>query len=458
MSEQKRTLIFINLIITSFSSSLLATAMVVALPHIAADLNVSLSTGQWVTSGFALASAIVMPLSAYLITRIPTKRLYMGGLVLIIIGLSICAAAQTFSAMIAGRVIQAVSGGILGAMSQVILLTIYPRDKHGTIMGWYGMAMGFGPVIAPTISGILMDLHSWRLVFMVTVALMVLSLIFALLTFDNFLTTTSAKFDVPSFTLSAFAFGGITLGFGNITNYGIAEPFSFVPLLIGLVTIVVFIKRQLSMNTPFLRVQLLKNRTFALAVISVMLHSFVMQGSAILTPTLVQTVYHYSATQTGLFMLIPAIVFAAVSPVAGKIYDKLGIRVLYMLSSVLLFLSSFAMAIATEEMPIILVMLIYALRNGALAMLMMPFITWGMSTVSKELYAQGTAVLNTFKNVSGAIGSAVVVGFMGVVTQLTAASPHALMYGFNGAFAFVGVFTIFMMVIAFFFVKQGKNN
>ena len=103
-------------------------------------------------------------------------------------------------------------------------------------------------------------------------------------------------------------------------------------------------------------------------------------------------------------------------------------------------------------------MLIYALRNGALAMLMMPFVTWGMSTVSKELYAQGTAVMNTFKNISGAIGSAVVVGFMGVVTQLTAGSPHALMYGFNGAFAFVGVFTIFMMVIAFFFVKSGKEQ
>ena len=83
MSEQKRTLIFINLIITSFSSSLLATSMVVALPHIAADLNVSLAVGQWVTSGFALAGAIIAPLSAFLINRVSTKKLYLSSLILI---------------------------------------------------------------------------------------------------------------------------------------------------------------------------------------------------------------------------------------------------------------------------------------------------------------------------------------------------------------------------------------
>ena len=122
MSERRKTLIFLNLIITSFSSTLLATAMVVALPNVVIDLNVSLATGQWVTSGFSLASAVIMPLSAYLINRISTKRLYLGSLILIIIGLLICAVAQNFPVMIAGRVIQAASGGILSAMAQVILL------------------------------------------------------------------------------------------------------------------------------------------------------------------------------------------------------------------------------------------------------------------------------------------------------------------------------------------------
>ena len=458
MSNRKRTLVFLNVIITSFSASLLATAMVVALPHIATDLNVSLAIGQWVTSGFALAGAIIMPLSAYMISTMPTKRLYMGSLLLTIAGLGISAAAQSFALMIGGRVLQAASGGILGAMAQVILLTVYPKDKHGTVMGWYGLAIGFAPVIAPTISGILMDLYSWRIVFVLCALLMVLSFVCAYFIFDNFLTLRSYKFDTMSFVLSGLAFGGLTLGAGNLTNYGVSVPETYVPLMLGVLTLILFTKRQLSMTAPLLELTLLRNKTFALATISAMLHNFVMSGSAILFPTLFQTVYHNTATQTGLFMLFPSLVFAMVSPIAGKIYDKFGIRNLYIFSSGALLFSHGIMVVVTEQVPIIILLLIYALRNAALAVLMMPLITWGMGALQKEQIAQGTAVMNTFKNVAGAIGSAVVIGFMAWITNMTSDSMHAVMYGFNGAFGFTAVFTIVMLFIAIFMVKPGKTE
>ncbi len=456
MSERKRTIIFLNVIITSFASSLLATAMVVALPIIAEDMQVSLGMGQWITSGYALAGAIIMPLSAYMINGISTKRLYLSSLVVIVAGLLISAAAQSFAVMMGGRVLQAASGGILGAMAQVILLTVFPKEKHGTIMGWYGLAIGFAPVIAPTIAGILMDVYSWRIVFILCAVLMVVSFICAAMFFDNFLPTRSAKFDSLSFLLSGLAFGGLTLGAGNLTNYGIVDPFTYVPLLIGTVTIVLFTKRQFSMSNPLLDLSLLRNKTFSIAIISAMLHNFVMSGSAILIPTLVQTVYDCTSTQAGLFMLLPSLVFASVSPIAGKMYDQFGIRNLYIVGSIALLFTHGIMAFATETTSLLLVMLVYAIRNAALALLMMPLITWAMSTLQKEQIAQGTAVFNTFKNVAGAIGSAVVIGFMAVITNLTADSIHAEMYGFNGAFAFTTVFTVFMLFISVFFVKPGK--
>ena len=456
MSNRKRTLIFLNLIITVLSSSLLATAMVVALPHIAADLNVSLALGQWVTSGFTLVSALIMPLSAYLIIRITTKRLYLASLAVIIVGLSICATAQTFPIMMGGRVLQAASGGIISAMAQVILLSIYPKEKLGSVMGWYGLAMGGGPVIAPTVAGILMDLYSWRLVFVVSIVLMVFALICAVIIFDDFLPNSVRKFDMKSFTLSALAFGGLTLGAGNMSNYGILDPFSYVPLFIGLITGIVFVRLQLTMSVPLLDLSLLKNKTFALATVSGMLHSFVMMGAGILMPTLVQTVYMYSPTKAGIFMLLPAICFAVASPIAGKIYDKFGIRNLYVFSAAGLFLSSWIMVFAKETMPILVVMMLYCLRNGSLGVLLMPLTTWGMSALPREQTAQGTAVMNSLRNVSGAIGTAVVIGFMAMVSNMTADTGHAVMYGFNGAFGFVGVFTIVMLVIAIFLVKPGK--
>ena len=458
MSNRRKTLIFFNLIITSFSSTLLGTATVVALPYVVVDLNVSLATGQWVTSGFALASAVIMPLSAYLINRISTKRLYLGSLILLIIGLWICAVAQTFPVMIAGRVIQAASGGILGSMAQVILLTIYSRDKHGTVMGWYGLAMGFGPVIAPTIAGVLMDLYSWRIMFVLSMALMMLSFVFALVLFENFLPTFTNKFDIYSFVLSGLAFGGLTLGIGNVTTYGIANPFVYVPLLVGVITLVLFVKRQLVQDTPFLDVRLMKYPIFTIAVISAMLHNFLTLGTAILMPTLMQNVYHCTATETGLFMLVPSVMFALVSPVAGKVYDKFGIRKLYIFSTIVLLLGNGLMVIATENMPVLGVMLLYTLRNIGLALLMMPLVTWGMSVVSREQYAQGTAVMNTMKNVAGAIGTAVTIGFMSLFAELNVTSAHAEMYGVNAAFALSTVITLIMLVIALFFVKPEKSK
>ena len=457
MSNKRKTLVFINLIITSFSSTLLSTAMIVALPHIAADLNVSLATGQWVTSGFSLAFAIIVPLSAYLINRISTKRLYMISLVLLMAGLAVSAAATTFPVLIAGRIIQAASGAVLGAMAQVILLTIYTKDKHGTVMGWYGLAMGFGPIVAPTISGIIMDLYSWRMVFILSIGIIAVSMIFALLVFDNFLPTKKAPFDIVSFTLSGFAFGGLTLGAGNLPNYGITNPFTFVPLAIGIVTLILFSKRQFALSTPFLDLSLLKDYVFALACISAFLHSFITSGSSILIPTMMQNIYHCSATETGLFMLFPSIVFAAISPVAGTLYDKIGIHKLFMISSVALVIGNGAMVIATEEMSILMLLLLFTLRNAALALLMMPLVTWGMSVVRQEQIAQGTAMMNTLKNVSNAVGSAVIVGFMALIAQTTAASPHAEMYGVNAAFALCTAMSVIMMVIAFFFVKPAKK-
>ena len=458
MSERKRTIIFLNVIITSFAASLLATAMVVALPIIAVDMQVSLGIGQWITSGYALAGAIIMPLSAYLINGTSTKRLYLTSLVLMIIGLLVSAAANGFGVMMGGRVIQAASGGILGAMAQVILLTVFPKEKHGTIMGWYGLAIGFAPVIAPTIAGIMMDVYSWRIVFIACAVLMAVSFICAAFVFDDFLPTRKLKFDSFSFLLSGLAFGGLTLGAGNLTNYGVADPFTYIPLLIGTVTIILFTKRQFSMTNPLLDLSLLRNKTFTIATISAMLHNFVMSGSAILIPTLVQTAYDCTSTQAGLFMLIPSLVFAMVSPIAGKMYDKFGIRNLYIIGSVALLVTHGIMAFATEQTSLLLVMVLYAVRNAALALLMMPLITWAMSTLRKEDIAQGTAVFNTFKNVAGAIGSAVVIGFMAVITNITQGSIHAEMYGFNGAFAFTTVFTVVMLFIAVFKVKAGKST
>ena len=212
ITDRKRTLIFINILITCIASSMLATALTTALPPIIKAFDISVTTGQWLTSGYSLAMGTMMPLTAFLITRFPTRKLYLSAIGCFILGLLFCAAAPNFQFMMFGRILQACGNGVLTSMAQVILLTIYPVEKKGSIMGWYGLSVGAAPVIAPTIAGLLVDSVGWRMIFCIAIFIMLISLVFAVFVFDNVLENVITRFDLLSFILSAFAFGGITLG------------------------------------------------------------------------------------------------------------------------------------------------------------------------------------------------------------------------------------------------------
>ena len=225
MTDSKRRLIFMNLLVNCIASALLSTALTTALPPIIEDFGVSVSTGQWLTSGYSLAMGIMMPLTAFLITRFSTKKLYLTGAAVFILGLIICMLSTGFAVMMSGRILQALSGGLLTSMTQVIILSIYPAEQRGTAMGWYGLSIGAAPVIAPSLAGFLVDFFSWRIIFLLSAVIMGAAFVLAVFLFSDVLETSKKKFDFFSFFLSIFAFGGITLGLGNVSSYGITEPY-----------------------------------------------------------------------------------------------------------------------------------------------------------------------------------------------------------------------------------------
>ena len=126
LTSKKRSLIFVCLVVSGIASSTLATAMTTALPDLVRYFGISTSLGQWVTSGYSLAMGVIMPLTAFLITRFPTKKLYMTGIGGFIVGLLFSIFAPNFGLMMVGRVLQACGNGVLMSAAQVIILTVYP--------------------------------------------------------------------------------------------------------------------------------------------------------------------------------------------------------------------------------------------------------------------------------------------------------------------------------------------
>lgn len=459
LTEQKRTLIFICLIVSGIASSTLSTAMTTALPNIVEYFGISTSIGQWVTSGYSLAMGMVMPLTAFLITRFPTKKLYVTGIGIFIIGLLLSIFSGNFSIMMVGRILQACGNGILMSAAQVVILTVYPTEKKGTMMGTYGLATTAAPIIAPTVAGLMIDAFGWKSIFYIVLIIMAFSFILSMIVFEDVLELQDKKFDAVSFIESIFAFGGITLGIGNISSYGIISIEAGAPLIIGIVVCVFFIIRQCSLEKPFLDVKILTNHNYAVSVISSMVLYLVMMGSSVMMPLYVQSVMGYSAVVSGLVTLPGSLATTIVSPFAGRFYDKMGIKKIFVIGSAVLVVSNVGIFFLNMDTPLWVAAGLNIIRNISIGSLMMPLLTWGTSNVDFKKVADASSLLTSFRTISGSIGSALFVGIMTAVSANSAATcgDMALMHGMNVSFLWMAFGTLVLLLISVFGVKKSNT-
>lgn len=456
LTVRQRGLMFACLLAASVASSFQVTALSTALPAIVRELGIELSAGQWLTSGFSLAMGIVMPLTAFLITRIPTRPLLLTSMGAILMGLVLCVMAQDFPLMMLGRILQACGNGMLTSITQVVILTIYPSKKRGTMMGWYGLAIGAAPVIAPTLAGVLVDSFGWRMIFFATIAMITVCFVWALMVSSNVLETRVQVFDFKSFLLSALAFGGITLGIGNAAGQGLLTSLAFIPLFVGGIASLFFVRRQLRLEHPFLALHVLAQRRYAVSVMASMLLYLIMMGASLLMPLYVQSVMGRSATLSGLVTLPGALCMAVASPFAGRILDRLGMKKLFVMGAACLLLGTAGMIPAAGAASVWPAAILHAVRCIAIGCLMMPLVTWGMGSLAPAQTAHGTALVNSLRTIAGAIGAAVFTGMMTSVARRAAVShgAGAQIYGVRAAFIAMSLVAVIMLVLAVVGVKH----
>ncbi|MEG0283216.1 MAG: DHA2 family efflux MFS transporter permease subunit [Erysipelotrichales bacterium] len=459
LNNSRRNYIFINVLITCIAASLLTTSLTTALPAIVNEFGVSVSIGQWLTSGYFLIMAISMPLTAYLVTRIPTKRLYLVAIAVFIIGSITCLVAPVFSVMIVGRSLQAASSGVLIAMAQVIILTIFPIHKLGFVMGWYGLAIGVAPIIAPTIAGVLVDNGGWEMIFIIISVIMVITFISAIFVMEDVLDTYVSKFDFYSFILCILTFGGVTLSIGNLATYGFSNPIVYIPLIIGGISAILFIVTQLNLDEPLLDLRMVKDHDFRISLISSMILYLLMMGTTLILPLYLQQIKELSATHSGLALLPGALALAIISPFAGNIYDRIGIKRIFILGSLLIAISNIGMALITIETSLNIPIILNIIRNIGFGFLLMPLVTWGMENVRDSLTAHGTALLTSLRTVAGAIGPALFVSIMNSVAAQSANShgDAAFMHGLNITFYTISGFSIVLLLLPILFIRSKKD-
>lgn len=414
ITSAQRMRIFVTLVTTCVALALLSTALNTALPPLMADLGVSAGVGQWAVSGYACAMAVATPLTAFLSTRFPTRPLYLCALGLFLVGTFASALAPVFGVLMVGRVVQACANALIANVTQVSIMSMFPKSERGRAMGWFGLATSAAPIAAPALGGIVVDLAGWRWVFGCVGLICCVSFAAALVVMRNVLQTAPKPFDPVSFVLSLMAFGGLTIGLGNVVALGLASPVVWGALAFGLVTAVFFVRRQLASSQPFLKVQIMAVRDFRVAVAASVLLYAVMMGAAAVLPLHIQGALGQSATLSGLVVLPGAACTAAVSPVAGRLFDRFGVRALLLVGGVLSAVSCALMCLPALAASLPALCVLNALRCTAVGMLTMPLMTWGNGAVPSMDMPHASALLTSLRNLAGALGVAIFVGVFAV--------------------------------------------
>ena len=294
--------------------------------------------------------------------------------------------------------------------------------------------------------------------FVLVLVIAIISFIVSVFVFENVLETKNQKLDIASFIYSICGFGGITLMVGSISG-GNWKSMDFIILSsIGILGMILFLRKQLKLEEPFLEIRLVKNKIFTMSLIGSILLYFIVLGSSVMLPLYVQTIKGYSATISGFVTLPGAIVMAVLSPIAGKIYDKLGIRKLYISSAILLFIGSAGMSRITMETSIWWACILNIFRYAAIGCILTPIMTWGVNNIESSLTSHGTALINTLRTIAGAIGSVVFVGIMTSVASNSTAidSNLAQLEGMSASFVGMAIASAVFLIIGILGVKDAE--
>ena len=424
------------------------------------ETSVSTNVAQWLTTGFILVSAIMIPLTAFFINRFPTKRLFMSAMSLFAFGCLLCAISPNFSVILLGRFFQAAGAGIMMPLCQTVVLVLVPLSKRGTAMGVIGLVMALAPAIGPTLAGWVIDIMGWHIMFYIITALAVLDIVLAGFVLENVIESSNPKLDMPSVLLSSLGLASFLYGCSAAGDMGLLHVLPWFFILIGIVTSMAFVKRQFTLKEPFLDLRILKFPQFAIATIIAMIVNAALISGAVMLPIFMQNIQGFSAMQSGLAMLPGALCMAVMNVVSGRIFDKYGPRGLAISGLSLLTISAAAFIFMHTGTPFALLCLIYTMRMVGISMAMMPITTWGLNTLSNKRMAHGTAINNTLRQVAGSIGTTF---FVAIMTSFASLRPNddyitANLYGIQISFTVITLFCLAALVLSIIFVKQTKSQ
>ena len=422
ISPRDRSVITL-LLVSAFVVILNETILSVALPPIMADLDLSELTAQWLTTGFMLTMAVVIPLTGFLMGRFSTRQVFSIAMTLFTIGTVVCVLAPGFLPLLAGRIVQACGTAIMMPLLMTTVMNLVPPSKHGRVMGNISIVIAVAPALGPTISGAILSFAPWRGLFVLVLPIAVIALVVGLRRIENVHEATPQPADALSVVLSVVGFGPLVYGLTGIGgDSGAAATGSSGPgtdaliaLGVGVVSLALFVWRQTALqkrDRALLDLRTFAVRNFSVAVVLMVVMMGAMFGTVVLLPIYLQLVLGLSTLTVGAMMLPGGLVMGLAAPAVGRMFDRVGPRPLLTPGLGLVVVGILVMStVGTDTSPLVIVGGHLVMSCG-LALVFTPLLTTALGSLPRSLYPHGSAMVGTVQQVAGAAGGAMLVALM----------------------------------------------
>jgi EmrB/QacA subfamily drug resistance transporter len=409
-----------------------ATIVNVAIPTLGRDLGTSISTIQWVMTGYLLAFASVIPLTGWATGRLGAKPVWIGSLLLFLAGSALAGAAWSIDSLIVFRVLQGLGAGLIMPVGQTILAQAAGPERIGRVMSVIGVPMLLAPIFGPVIGGTIVDQVSWRWIFFVNLPVGLVALLLAWRMLPQAAPRNGARLDLLGLALlspglAIFVYGmseaGTAGGFGGRALGGIS---------LGLALVALFVAHAWRRGgAALIDVSLFARRGFAAAAGTNLFVGIALFGALILLPLYYQLVRGESPLSTGLLLMPQGIGAALAMPIAGKLTDEVGARVVIPVGIALALAGTLAYTqVGAETSYVFLAGALFVIGLG-LGSTIMPSMAVAYQTVPREAVAQATSAINVIQRVAGSVGTAL----LAVVLQRSIATSLPGVDGGIGALA-----------------------
>ncbi|TDE22680.1 MDR family MFS transporter [Actinomadura sp. 6K520] len=444
------------LVIATFVVILNETIMINAIPRLMTDLHITEQAAQWLSTAFMLTMAAVIPVTGWFLQRVTTRRAYALAMGVFLGGTALATVAPVFEVLLLARIVQATGTAVMMPLLMTTLMTVVPPQERGRVMGNVTLAMSVAPAMGPAVSGVLLQLGSWRLLFAAVLPIAGVVTWRGLARLENVGEPGSGTIDWFSVVAAAAGFGSLVYG---LSRFG--ESGGPAIVLAGLVLIAVFVLRQLRLqrrDAPLLDLRVLRHPTYTLGLLLMSLGFMTMLGAMILLPLYLQNLRGLSPLETGLLVMPGGLAMGLLGPVVGRLFDRFGGRVLIVPGSAGIVLALAGFTQVSMTMPYWQLLGLHALLMIALAATFTPVFTLGLGALPASLYSHGSSMLGTLQQVAAAFGTALVVTVMATraETRIAEGATEALaqLDGMRLAFVVSAALAVATVVLAFLLPKH----